>query len=597
MRRAVLNVLLAAGFFAVAFGVLVARNAPASGYEASIYAATPSLAWLGFAFALAVAVGTTLSARGVHQGLGIALGGTTMVAIVGLPSVRNYYFQGKGDALTHLGWTRDFLQGTMYPHELFYPGVHSIASAFHLASGVPVQRAVLVTVVFLFVPFLLFVPLVVRDLSGSALAAGFAAIVSWMVLPINNVATHMGVHTNSNALFLVPVVLFAFVAYLRRRDDLERLFGLSPLSGLVLLTGAGLLLVHPQQMINVVVILAAASLVQFVGRRRFTDHPVVAHSSAYVHTLALGGLFVLWAGSNARFRDAFSGLIYGVFASDIGASSEVGQRGGSLTEIGGSLGELFVKMFLVSALVALAVGLFVLLTWLGWTRIERESKTLVTYFGFALIPLNGMFLVYFIGTPTMAFRQVGFIFVVVTILAGVALAHAFGWLSGAITTPGASAVAALVLGACLALALLTVFSTPFIYTAGQHVTEQQVNGYETAFEHGNDERLYAGYGYGVYRHSDGIYGTEADTTVSSSWSYGDVVEAESFGEGNYSGAYAGDEYYLVVTEYDLVRELEVYRGLHYDEHDLDRLEGYEGANKLVSNGEFRLYTVDADVDV
>ncbi len=77
---------------------------------------------------------------------------------------------------------------------------------------------------------------------------GVAAIVSWMVLPINNVATHMGIHSNSNALFLVPVVIFALVAYLRRRSTTERLpFGISPYSVLIYLSGIALLVVHPSR--------------------------------------------------------------------------------------------------------------------------------------------------------------------------------------------------------------------------------------------------------------------------------------------------------------------------------------------------------------
>lgn len=592
MRRSVLNFVLAIGFFAVAAGVLVARGAPASGYESSIYLGTPQAMWVTIGFALAIAVGTVLSCRGPQQAAGIVLGGTAMTAVVAIPAIRNYRFSGMGDSLTHLGWVRDFVNGAMYPHELFYPGLHSIASVFHLVGGIPLERSVLLTVVFLFIPFVIFVPLVVRDMTGSAAAVGFAAIASWMILPINNVATHMGAHTNSNALFLVPVVIFAFIAYTRRRTDLETLpLGISPLGALIFLTGAGLLLVHPQQMVNVVVMLVAISAVQFLARRRYEDHPISRHAPAYAHAFSLGGLFVVWAASNERFRDAFAGLIYGVFAADIGASSEVDQRGGSLTEIGGSIGELFVKMFLVSALVSLVVGLFILLTWLGRTRLDLETKSFVTYFVGALVPLTGMFLVYFIGTPTMAFRQVGFIFVLLTILSGIALAHGVGWLSGLITSPGANAVASLFLGVCLVLALLTVFSTPYIYTPTQHVTDQQFSGYESSFEHGDETTPYAGFGFGVERYGHGIHGVEQKPNVTYTAGGEEVVDPEAFNDGNYTGAYPTDRYYFVVTEYDTTRELDVYRGLHHDEAALEGIETDSNANKFLSNDQYELYAV------
>lgn len=592
MKRSVANVVVGVGFFAVAAALLLARESPPAGYEASIYAGTPEGTWLGLGVAMAVAVAVSLLARGPHQTAGIGLGGLSVVSIVSLPVVRNYRFSGMGDALTHLGWVRDFLDGAIYPHELFYPGVHSLGSALHLAGGIPVERALLVTVVVLFVPFVVFVPLVVRDVSGSGSAVGFAAIAAWLVLPINNVATHMGVHTNSNALFVVPFVLFAFVAYTRRRTDLEALpFGVSPFGLLLLVSAVGLLLVHPQQMVNVVVVLAAVCLVQFVSRRR-SPGAIAGHATAYVHTLALGGLFVVWSLSNERFRDAFSGLFYGLVAADIGAGSEVGQRGTSLAEIGGSLGELFVKMFLVSALVAGVVGLFVLLTWLGLTRIDDDGRTFVTYFGVALVPLGAMFLVYFVGTPTMAFRQVGFVFVVITILAGIALAHGVGWLSGFVTTPGATAVAATLLGACLVLALLTTFATPYIYTPTQHVTDAQLSGYDSAFEGGSEEVAYAGYGFGVTRYGQGIYGVERDHDRRYRATIAGTVEPEPFEAGAYGEAYPPDRYYLVVTEYDRVREHEVYGGLHHGEDRLTALETDPAANKLLSNEEFTLYVLE-----
>ncbi|WP_254768550.1 hypothetical protein [Salinilacihabitans rarus] len=596
MRRPRLNVLLAIGFLALAGGVLAAWQNPATGYEASIYSGTPTATWVGIGVAMAVALVVTIARRGRYQALGIALGATGVTAIVSLPAVRGYRFAGMGDALTHLGWARDFVEGTMLPHELFYPAVHSIASALHLAGGVSLERALLLSVVLLFVPFVVFVPLTVRDITGSASAAGFAAIASWFVLPINNVSTHMGVHTNSNALFLVPVVVFAGVAYLRRRTALERLpLGVSPFSVLVVLAGAGLLLVHPQQMINVVVLFAAISGVQFLARRRLDEHPILEQPTAYAHTALLGGLFAAWVAGNERFRRAFSGLVYGLFEGDIGGGAEVDQRGASLAEIGGSLAELFALMFLVAAVIGLIVACHVLLTWLGRTSADAETRTFVTYLGASLFPLGGIFLVYFFGTPTMAFRQVGFIYVVVTILAGVALASGFGWLSRPLTTPGSNALAAVFLGACLVLSLLTVFASPLIYTAGQHVTDQQMTGYESAFEHPREDVAYAGYGYSPERFVDGLYGVAATEDTSYVAGGEGTVAPETFERGDYSGAYGGLDYYFVVTEYDTTREHEVYRELNHDEEALEGIATDPNVDKVVSNEEFRMYAVDGAV--
>lgn len=595
MNRTTLNWTFAVGFVALAAGILLARADPATAYEASIYTGTPMATWVGFAIAMAIAVSAAIICHGRQQAIGIGLGAATVTSIVSLPVIRNYYFIGMGDALSHLGWTRDLVTGQMAAHELFYPGLHSLGAVFHFLGGVPVERALLFGIVVLFVPFLVFVPLVVRDLSGNAFAVGVAAVVSWMVLPINNIATHMGVHTNSNALFLVPVVLFALVAYLRRRATIERLpFGLSPFSVLLYTSAIALLLVHPQQMVNVVVLVAAIGGVQYLAHRRYDEHPILEHPTMYTPTFVLGSIFGIWTVSNARFREALEGFVIGIFTADVGADAEIDQQGSSLTEIGGSLAEVFVSMFLGAALIGLLVGFFVLFTWLGRTRLDGETRSLVNYFAIALVPLGGMFLLYFVGTPSMAFRQMGFIYVVLTILAGIAIAHAVGGLSGLIPTPGANAVAAVFLGVCLVLGLMTVFASPVIYSPGQHVTEEKYNGYETAMGHGADDVPYAGLGYDPYRFDHGINGLGGEETLTAGTAASGEVDGEEFNGGNYTGAYNDVDYYLVVSEFDETREFDVYQELRYSQAALHGVQYNPHADKVVSNDEFRMYAVSND---
>ncbi|MFC6718275.1 hypothetical protein ACFQGT_11600 [Natrialbaceae archaeon GCM10025810] len=591
MRRTVIDTLLAIGFLGVTVAILVAWMNPASHYEPSMYAGVPGSFWIGIGVALAIATGVAMVCRGREQVVGIGLGGFAVTTIVSIPVLRNYRFSGMGDALTHLGWTRDIVNGDILPHDLFYPAFHSLAGAFHFLGGYSLERAMLIVVVVLFVPFLVFVPLVVREFGDGALAVGFAAIVSWMVLPINNVATHMGVHTNSNALFLVPPVLFAVAAYLERDSGEDRLpLGVSPFSILLFVTGVSLLLVHPQQMIGVVALIGTISAVQFLVRRRYVEHPILEHPTTYVHTFGLGILTFGWAISNPRFRNALSGLIEGIFSSDVGGGNTVNDRGTSLTELGTSLTELFTLMFLEAALIGLAVGLLLLAVWRGWSTPNGDTRAFITYLGLSMFPLGGLFLVYFVGTPTMAFRQMGFIYVVVTVLAGVALARGVGGLSKVLPRPGVTALAAAFVAVCLVFGLITVHASPLIYSSSQHVTNEQMGGYETALDHGVEDQQYAGFGYSPYRFDHAITGVD-DTSVTSGTTDG-TVDEEEFNDGNYSGAYRGSEYYFVVTEYDTTREFQVYDELRYEEEGLEGISAEPGADKVVSNDEFRMYDVE-----
>ncbi|MCU4924902.1 hypothetical protein OB905_02740 [Halobacteria archaeon AArc-dxtr1] len=591
MKRVARNLVLAAGYLAVAMAILVARANPASNYEISMYASTPTLTWLGIGLAFAIAVSAALLCRGRVQAAAIGLGGLAVTTIVSMSLIRNYRFAGLGDALTHLGWTRDLLDGSMVPQDLFYPGLHTAASVVHLLSGIPVERAILLLVVVLFVPFLLFVPLTVRDLSGSGLAVGIAAIVSWFLLPINNVGTHMGAHTNSNALFLVPVVLFAVVAYLHRGAGDDRLpFGLSPFTALILVSGLALLLVHPQQMISLVVLLGAIAAVQYLASWRFTEHPILEHPTMYAHTLVLGAAVGVWSLSNERFRGAIEGLLTGLVTEDVGGGATVEQRGTSLTEIGGSLGELFVLMFLEAAIIGAIVALFILAVWLGFARPDRQLRAFTTYFGIALFPLGVMFVVYFAGTPTMAFRQVGFIYVLLTILAGVAIAHAAGGLSRLTTPSISSALVATLLAACLVLGAITIYASPIIYQPSQHVSDQQMDGYQAGYAYSDEERPHLGLGFDPYRFDHGINGVEEESLTTTPFATG-TVDPETFEEGNYSGSYEGHSYYLFLSEFDTSRELDVYQELHFSSESVENVERDPAVNKAVSNDEFRMYAV------
>jgi len=167
-----------------------------------------------------------------------------------------------------------------------------------------------------------------------------------------------------------------------------------------------------------------------------------------------------------------------------------------------------------------------------------------------------------------------------------------GGLSSVITRPGANAVTALVLGACLVLGLMTVFTSPLIYNPGQHVTGEMMSGYEDGFDHGAEDVPYAGMGYDPYRYDHGINGLSGGDTISGASAATGSANATVFSEGTTAGP-PTDEYYFVVTDWDESRELDVYRELNYDRRALEGLDTEPGANKVISNDDFEMYAIDS----
>lgn len=580
------EVLLGLGFLLVAAAVVFARQNPPSGYEQSIYSSTPLIVWGLIAVALVTAVSIAMY-RNTKQAvtLGLALGGTTMTIITALPIIRGYYFFGGADSLTHLGWTKDLASGEVDPASLFYPAYHSISLCLSRLLGISPEHALMFAMVILFVPFLVFVPLTAWIMTGDTRATAIAGIASWMVMPVNNVATHMVPHTNTLALFFAPVLLFVAVAYFHQSSERD---GLTPIGGLLAILSAGYVILHAQHAVNLLLVFGAICGVQFVIRRYRSDHPIAKHRPLYAPTMVLATFVFIWMGTHETATRAAQTTFDNLLQGDVGAVSEVTQRTSSLLTIGAGITEIFLKLFLVSALFALLTGGYLYFSGLrNGEDVGRFNYT--TYLIVALVPLTVLFGVYFMGTPKMAFRQYGFIFVLITIISGVAGT----WLLG--RTESLTAVArpmmAIILVACLLVSLTTVFASPFIHKPTPAVSEQSMAGYQTTFDHRVTDVPIATLNDDPTRFSDGIYGVSG-TSPGGIVGEGDgTVATDAFNTGDFPSGYPTDSYYLALPASDVQTQLEVYRQLNYEQVGLEALQSSANADRVVSNGEYRLYLI------
>src|SRR6056297_2011101 len=210
------KLVLAACLVAFAAGVWAAHRAPASGYELSIYAATPDATWVGIGAALVVGgvVALTAPRQSRLHDAGLVAVGVAGLSVFALPILRGYEHYGAGDSLTHLGWASELADGSLSVTELLYPGVHTTSVFVAETAGVDLRLAVLYVVLVAFpLVYLLFVPLTVQALGGRrrALAAGLLAAV--LFVPINNVSVHPVAHPTSQAIMLVAFVVYLLLAY------------------------------------------------------------------------------------------------------------------------------------------------------------------------------------------------------------------------------------------------------------------------------------------------------------------------------------------------------------------------------------------------
>jgi hypothetical protein len=603
---------LAAGFLGLLVAVVVAHGTPATGYELSLYGATPSLVWLGLG--LAFAVGAALSLLGpqesrVYDGA-LLLIGSSALTVFSLPIIRGYAFYGRGDALSHLGWATEIGAGALDSGNLLYPGIHTATVFVESVTGVQMSMANMYVVLFLFpVLFLLFVPLATQLLGGGGRAFAIGLLAAALFIPVNNLSVHPVAHPATQGIFFFSFVLYVLLAYtintttesgtaddrLAMTDggrgaswwsDAES--GVTGVGLLLAITSLAVVLVHPQQAVNVALVFIAITAVQLAARRWKPGHRLASHRALTVQTAVIVAAVMAWAPRFPRVTGTVRALIGGLLTTGATTGEVVTQKSASLTTIGGSLPVLFLKLFLPALVFSL------LATWLIVAALRRfadapEVNSLVTYVTAALVPLFGIFtLMVLARSGDQYFRYVGFMMVPVTVLGAAALSR---WLydrdSG--SSRRWASVALVVLFLVLVPAgVAATHPSPYMYQPSSQVTDSEFSGYEGAFEHRQSDVPFGSIRGGPRRFVDAHYGTQRAIGSLAFPGYESAVTEEVFAKANYSSAYE-DPRYMTLTEADYQRDVVLYDGFRYSVSGFDALEATSGVYRVRSNEEFDLY--------
>lgn len=574
---------LVGGYIGIIIAVLTAHRSPADGYEWSIYAATPTLVWVGASVAVLVSLIVGLKATdSPSRTAALVLLVSAFVLIVGLPIIRAYEFFGTGDSLSHIGWVRDVASGQRTFNSLLYPALHTMTLSIASVGATTLWQGMLFSVLVYALVFVVFVPIVAREFSDDPRIVIVATFAASMLLPINNVSAHLSGHPSTLAVLFVPVVIAALVRYLR--EPLVNRFSPGPFGVLLSLFTGSILLVHPQQAMNILLLLITILGIQLFRRWRYVNvtrlHPVNAQ------TLFLGAVFAMWVWSHDRAVETTDSYV-SILLSSGTSSSELAQRSSGLTEIGASLGELYVKLFLVSTIfVMLAVGLVLHMLVRANSR-QQNNPLVLRAIGLGTLPTLGLFLIYFFANiGTMYIRQLGFVMAIVTILGAIAIhqliTNQFSLGNGVWT----SLVTVAMIG-MLILSVLVLFPSPFIYKPNPHVSEDVINGYQQSYTAAAKGVTFLGVRQGPARYHDAVTGTDELTPAG-------VRRTNGVSSKNMSTGLADiyqDPHYFVVTRHDKSRELRAFRSLRYDQRDFAVIKSQHGVHRVRDTGGFDLYIV------
>lgn len=596
------KLLLTVGFLTFAGALLVAYADPATGYELSLYRATPGMFWVGIGAALLIAIGVTfVSSIRLYRSLGLVLVGGSVFAVVALPIVRGYYYYGTADPLTHLGLVKDLAHGRMSPFGMIYPGVHTLSIFISRLTGYPFTRSLLLVVLCFVVVYFLFVPLCVRLLAPEGRVGAVGALSAFLLLPINHVGTHLRVHPFTLTVLFSSLVIFLLLKLFSNRSNLARgirrnTILVSPVIGYLLVLGVvvtAAVLYHPQQTLNLLILLVCVSGIQTFYRRSHPSHPIADHTITYPLTVFSVGIYALWTFRTSWFYEIATrhlSKVIGYITGDVPIAGErIQSQGASLSAIGASLPMMFFKLFFLSAVYALLTGIVSLLSirhLSGDNTTEKQSRQL--YLALSIVPIVLVFVAYFFGSiRKMQYRHLGFVMLLVTILGAVGLIHIRERLARTFSQPRVSTVFAVCFALMLVLTLAPLYQSPYIHKANQQVTEMQIEGYDSAIDRQTQTVPVMGVRVRPSRYSDATQGVT--WTEKRMKSYRETVPTNSLAQ--LQPTLNGTQY-VVVTEMDQQREMIAYDQFRFTRSGFRSLNNQPGVNRIMTNGETNLYYVE-----
>jgi hypothetical protein len=609
-RSVVARLSVVVGFLAVAVGAVVAHLSATTGYELSIYSGTPFIVWGCAALAILVALPVSASGRVAPavRVTALVLGMAGFALIVGLPVIRDYHFFGVTDALSHLGWARDFRQGTLSPLDMLYPASHLLGVLLTEFTGLSLTRAVMLVPVVFAITYILFVPLCVGQLTDRDWAIPIGFYAALLLVPINNVSVFLQMHPTSQAILFLPAILFVLLRYLELPTSRSGLWGIlqwpSAWDAILTVLGITLVFVHPQQAVNLIAILGSIVLVRIAyglfGQDSAVAERIMSHRIPYIQTVLVGVTVGLWAPQHNRATGGASAIISGItdWIAGTGSSPVDGaqSRSASLTEIGGSVPELFVKLFLPSTVFLGLAGLLSVHVVIGRLAKDRPAeRAVLTYLAWAFGGLTIIFLLYLLSSAsTQHYRQIGTVAMLGTILGAVYLTRMIHRVSDRFSGRAVWTTIAPVLVVLLLLSAGSTYRSPFIYQTSDQLTEAELVGYETAFEVRDEGVAFTAIRGGTDRATQAVYGREASYDR-------DIAGRDArlpppvFDQGNVT-TYYDNPRYLVVTERDYQREVTVLQGLRFSERGFESIDRQPGVGRVVSTGDFQLYYVVPDTE-
>jgi hypothetical protein len=632
LAKRVIKLLTIGGLALIIVALFLAWKAPATGYESSIYTATPLLVWVLLGFSAACGIGITIHQVWTKQHetsrlwvLGLLLILFSYVALLSLHIIRGYAFWCFGDPATHLGEINDIIGTGYFGGNNFYPVATTYAAQLcQICDLDPVIFLNLLPVVFA-VLYVVFMYLLAKSLLPDKGAVIIVTVASLAPLHIS-----LSFIPNGLANLLLPMALFLLVKSYGA--------GAWPWRGLVILMVFLFPVFHPVPAIALAAALAFMPVVKFIFDKIAKTTRKVFDSSVKFSLVALV-ILLIWGGWWVTSFPLAQGVMRSLAAESysipeatpaiteptpviedasprpepytLETAPAPGRTGGKVSNLARLIDAIrYAQAYGYSAAAHIfniygAVFLYIVLTLIAlpilWRRIAKQPKlgNFVSLYGPLAAIALAIVALYFTAVGFSPLRFVMYIVLICTVFAGFMLyeimgrARASHWNRARIIAP---ILVFLILAGVFGSGVSTLYASPLTLSDNYQVTRTEIDGVNWLLQNKDYSLDISAHCLPTRRFAYFLFtreerGQRQDILSRTAYS---IPSHFGYHKGAWLGEYYDEDSYMVLGQRDRLRYVEVYPELakyRFYPEDFERLEGDPTVNKLYSNGGLEVYYI------
>ncbi len=206
-------------FVLITVALVVAWNSPTTGYEASMYTATPSMVWGALLVSIICGIGIVVQQIYTREHerhnlwkIGLLLILLSVTTILSLQIIRGYAMWGRGDVLSHLGTVQNIISNGHIGRQNFYPATHIyLTQLSSICDIAPIVISKYMPIFFALI-YVLFMYLLAKSVlphKGQRILVILAAIAS--VTFLHDYRNTLILVPNQLANFFLPLVFFLLI--------------------------------------------------------------------------------------------------------------------------------------------------------------------------------------------------------------------------------------------------------------------------------------------------------------------------------------------------------------------------------------------------